>query len=148
MIHFKEITKENLYKMFRLKVHDHQKDQVAENGYSIAEFHYDDSAWMRGIYKGDEPVGFVMLEIDHKEKEFGVWRFMIDKNHQEKGYGRDSMELIKKEFQNQVPGIKEISLSYIPKEEGGADEFYKKVGFLDTGEMSGKEKVMCFKYEE
>lgn len=146
MIHFKEITKENLHSIINLSVFDHQKDQVADNVYSIAQGNYDETAWFRGIYNDEEPVGFVMLEFDHKEKEYGVWRFMIDKNHQGKGYGRASMDLIKKIFKQKIPNITEIYLSYVPKEEGGADEFYKKVGFIDTGEISGVEKVMCFKY--
>ena len=146
MINFKEITKENLTSIMRLTVHEHQKDQVATNAISIAQAHYDNTAWFRGIFKDDEPVGFVMLEFDDKEKEYGVWRFMIDKNHQGKGYGRASMELIKKVIKEKVPGITEFQLSYVPKEDGGADEFYKKVGFEDTGEMSGVEKVMCFKF--
>ncbi len=146
MVNFKEITKENLLSILRLSVFDNQKDQVASNAVSIAQGNYEETAWFRGIYNEEEPVGFVMLEFDHKNKEYGVWRFMIDKNHQGKGYGRAAMELIKKVIKEEVPEVSEIYLSYVPKEEGGADDFYKKVGFEDTGEMSGDEKVMCFKY--
>ncbi len=146
MITFKEITKENLFSILRLKVHDHQNDQVASNAVSIAEGHYDKNAWFRGIFKEDEAVGFVMLDFDHKEKEYGVWRFMIDKKHQGKGYGRASMDLIKQVIKEKVPEVTEFYLSYVPKEEGGADEFYRKMGFKDTGEISHGEKVMCFKY--
>lgn len=146
MIHFKEITKENLSIIWKLEVFEHQKDQVATNGWSIAEGNYNETAWFRGIYNDDEAVGFVMLYLDDKEKEYGVWRFMIDKNHQGKGYGRASMDLIKKVIKEKIPDVKEFSLSYVPKEKGGADEFYKKVGFEDTGEISDGEKVMCFKY--
>lgn len=146
MIHFKEITKENLGKIWKLEVFEHQKDQVASNGWSIAEGNYDETAWFRAIYNDEEAVGFVMLEIDDKEKEYGVWRFMIDKNHQGKGYGRAAMELIKKVMKEKVPDITEFTLSYVPKEEGGADAFYRKVGFEDTGEVLHGEKVMCFKY--
>jgi len=146
MIHFKEITKENLLSILRLKVFDEQKDQVASNAVSIAQGHYDETAWFRGIFNDDEAVGFVMLEFDDKEKEYGVWRFMIDKNHQGKGYGMASMDLIKKVVKEKVPDAQEIYLSYVPKDKGGADGFYIKAGFEDTGKMSGEEKVMCFKY--
>jgi len=146
MISFKEVTKENLGRIATLSVFDHQKDQVASNSYSIAQAHYEENAWFRGIYKDDQAVGFVMLDFDEKAKEYGVWRFMVDKNHQGKGYGRASMELIKKVFKEKVPDVKEIYLSYVPKEKGGADAFYKKVGFEDTGKMTGGEKIMCFKY--
>jgi len=146
MINFKEITKENLFGIIVLSVFDHQKDQVASNAVSIAQGHYDEMAWFRGIYNDDEAVGFVMLQFDDEEKEYSVWRFMIDQKHQGKGYGRAAMDLIKKVMKEHVADITEIYLSYIPKEKGGANEFYKKVGFEDTGEMSGREKVMCYKY--
>lgn len=148
MIEFKEITKENLRGILKLKVHDHQKDQVAINAWSVAEGHYDETAWFRGIFKEDQPVGFVMLYLDKKEKAYGVWRFMIDKEHQGKGYGKAAMELIKKVMKQEVPDITEFHLSYVPKEKGGADEFYKKVGFEDTGEISHGEKVMRFKFPD
>ncbi len=148
MVTFKEITKETLFPILKLKVHEHQKDQVANNAVSVAEAHYNlDTAWFRGIYKDDTPVGFVMLELDHKEKEYGVWRFMIDKNEQGKGYGRAAMDLIKEVFREEVPGIKEFTLSYVPKEKDGADGFYRKCGFVDTGEIVHGEKVMRFVYE-
>ncbi len=147
MIEFKEVTKENVSKIMKLEVYGHQKDQVAINAVSIAQGNYYEEAWFRGIYKEDEPVGFVMLSIDCKEKEYWVWRFMIDKNHQGKGYGKAAIALVKKVLKEEVPDIAEISLSYVPKEKDGADEFYTKVGFEDTGKMSsGKEKIMQFKY--
>lgn len=146
MIHFKEITKENLFPIFKLKVFEHQKDQVANNVFSIAEGNYSDEAWFRGIYNDDTPVGFVMLSLEEENNEYWVWRFMIDQNHQGKGYGKAALDLVKKIVKEKFPDAKEIFLSYVPKEEGGADEFYKKVGFEDTGKMEGEEKVMRFVY--
>jgi len=147
MINLKEITKKNLFDILQLSVFDYQKDQVATNAGSIAEAHFEETAWFRAIYNDDEAVGFVMLEIDNDKKEYGVWRFMIDKKHQGKGYGKDAMILIKEVFKELVPDAKEIYLSYVPKKEGGADEFYRKIGFEDTGKMDDGEKIMCFKYE-
>jgi len=146
MVQFKEISKENISTILRQSVHEHQKDQVAPNAYSIAEGTYSDVAWFRGIFNDEEAVGFVMLSIDQDKKEYWVWRFMIDKNHQGKGYGKAAIELVKKVVKEQVPDATEIYLSYVPKEKGGADAFYKKVGFEDTGKVEDGEKVMCYKY--
>lgn len=146
MVTFKEITKFNVDHVIELKVFDHQEDQVAQNIESIVEGTYHEEAWFRAIYSGEILVGFVMLEIDNDKKHYAVWRFMIDKNCQGKGYGRASMDLIKKVMKEMVPDIREIYLSYVSKERRGADEFYTKVGFEDTGEMLGEEKVMCYKY--
>ena len=146
MIHFKEITKENLVPIMRLKVFDHQKDQVANNAVSIAQGNYEEMAWFRGIYNDDIPVGFVMLEFDLEKDTYWVWRFMIDQNHQGKGYGKAAMTLIKNVVKEKFPQATEIFLSYVPKESGGADDFYRKMGFEDTGKIEGKEKVMRFEY--
>lgn len=146
MVHFKEITKENLWAIVKLKVFEHQEDQVATNLISIAQGNYEDNAWFRGIYDDEVPVGFVMLALEPEKNEFDVWRFMIDKNHQGKGYGKAALNLVKKVVKEQFPEAKELGLSYVPKEKDGADGFYKKLGFEDTGEMEGKEKVMRYVY--
>jgi len=146
MIEFREVTKENLISLIDLEVFDNQKDQVATNAISIAQGNYNEKSWFRGIYKGDEPVGFAMLYLDYEKSYYAVWRFMIDKKYQGKGYGMDSMNLIKKVVKEKAPEAKELHLSYVPKEKGGADEFYRKAGFKDTGKISKGEKYMCFKY--
>jgi len=142
MINLQEITKDNLGPILKLKVKDDQQGQVASNAVSIAQAHYYDEAWFRGIFFNDVPVGFVMLSIDEKEKEYWVWRYMIDGNHQGKGYGKAALLQVI-DFMKTLPDIKEIRLSYVPKE-NGADAFYTKVGFIDTDEKSGKEVVMKY----
>jgi len=137
MINLQEITKDNLLPILKLKVKDDQQDQVASNAVSIAQAHYSDKAWFRGIYFNDVPVGFVMLSIDKEQKKYWVWRYMIDRNHQGKGYGKAALLQVI-DFMKTLPDIKEIFLSYVPKE-NGADTFYTKVGFVDTGETHGKE---------
>lgn len=143
MVEFREISQENVLKIIHLEVKEHQKDQVAPNAVSIAQGCYDKRAWFRAIYVGEEPVGFIMLYIEEKV-EYGVWRFMIDKNHQGKGYGAASLQMAI-DYMKTLPGIKEISLQYVPKEKDGADGFYKKIGFVDTGVVKGKEVIMVYK---
>ena len=125
-----------------LEVKEEQKDQVAPNPVSIAEGHYSDEAWFRGIYFNDTPVGFVMLWIDKEKPKYWVWRYMIDKNQQGKGYGKAALIQVI-DFLKTMPNIEEICLSYVPKE-NGADAFYTKLGFIDTGEE--KEGEILMKY--
>ncbi len=148
MIHFKEITKDNYRKIIHLSVHEHQLDQVATNARSIAQAHYEETAWMRGIYHEETPVGFIMLDINHKENEYWVWRFMIDKEHQGKGYGMAALQLSKQVIKELAPHAKEIILTYVPKENDGADGFYKRAGFIDTGEKEGHEVIMKYYFPE
>lgn len=128
----------------RLDVHPEQKDQVAPNSVSLAEAHFHDNAWYRGIYWNEEPVGFVMLSIEQDKNEVCLWRYMIDKKHQGKGYGAAGLDLVIEEVRN-LDGIEKIDSSYWPQEDGNdAGGFYRKYGFKETGELLGKE--VCIVY--
>ncbi len=141
MIHLKEITNDNLGEIMKLAVHDDQKDQVAPNSVSIAQGHYSDIAWFRGIYSDEVPVGFVMLEVDEPKNDHWIWRFMIDKNHQGKGLGKAATDKIIEFFKTETNATK-IVLSYVPKDQNDAGGFYKKLGFNETGEIDDGEVVM------
>jgi len=141
MIELREITKKNIGPILKLKVYKEQSDQVASNAVSIAEGSVHEEAWYKGIYAAEKPVGFVMLSLDLSKKEYWIWRYMIDKEHQGKGYGKMALEKVI-EFMKTQPGIKEIKLSYVPKEKGAPDKFYAKCGFIDTCEKEHGEIIM------
>ena len=77
----REITKETARAIMRLEVAEHQKRFVAPNSVSIAQAHFEEKAWFRAVYAGEEPVGFVMTFEDPSEPEYFLWRFMIDHRH-------------------------------------------------------------------
>ena len=143
MITLKEISKENINAILKLKVSEEQKDQVAPNAYSIAQGSVHDEAWYRGIYFNEIPVGFVMLSLEPEKNEFWIWRYMIDEGQQGKGYGKAAMLKVI-EFMKTFPKIKEIKLSYVPKDHGGPQKFYAKLGFIDTDIMEEGEIVMKY----
>ncbi len=142
----REINEETLSSILKLEVNESQKKFVASNAVSIAQAYFSKHAWFRGIYEGETPVGFVMLHIDKKKPEYWVWRFMIAKGHQGKGYGAKAMKEII-EFVKKLPRAKELCLSYVPSE-GSPLPFYKKMGFLETGEWDdeGEEKIMKYDF--
>jgi diamine N-acetyltransferase len=136
----KEITKETLWSILSLEVSDDQKQFVAPNAVSIAEAYFSEHAWFRAIYADDTPVGFLMLYSDQDKPEYFLWQFMIDKQHQHKGYGNQAMqELIA--YVKSLPNAKELLVSYVPGE-GDPSPFYEKCGFVETGDWRGDEKVM------
>lgn len=139
MIELREITKETLRPILKLDVSDKQKNLVAPNAISIAQAHFEEKAWFRGIYAGDEPVGFVMLYKDEEIAEYYLWRFMIDQRYQGKGYGKAAMERIIS-YVKALPNAKILSLSVVPAE-GSAEDFYKSFGFTDTGKIEEGEMV-------
>lgn len=144
----KKITRRNVEQILNLRVKPRQRSLVAPNAKSIAVAHYERGSWMRGIYLGDEPIGFVLL-IDStlkrkrimSEKSFlYLWRFMIDGRYQGKGYGRIALDLII-EYAKNRPNVKEITLHH-ETGKGNAGEFYKKVGFKHTGKTLENELEM------
>lgn len=134
------IDRQNYPEILGLSVKPEQQRYVATNAQSLAQALFHEEAWFRGIYAGDTPVGFVMLEVRPEAHEYAVWRLMIDASHQGKGYGRLAMARIVEHVRG-LPGAKELLLSYVPGD-GEPGGFYEKLGFEYTGEVDGGEKVM------
>jgi diamine N-acetyltransferase len=137
----REITKENLREIFRLKVSPEQDRFVAPNAVSIAQAYFDrDVAWFRAIYAGDTPVGFVMLHDEPAERKYYLWRFMVDHRYQGRGYGARALNQII-EYVRVRPGAHEFLTSVVPGE-GSPGPFYEKLGFAYTGDIDEGERVM------
>lgn len=140
-ITLREITRETLGPILRLKVAAGQERFVASNAVSIAQAHfYPEVAWFRGIYAGDEPVGFVMLELHPDKREYGLWRFMIDERYQGRGYGGQAIAQVVEHVRG-LPGAKELITSVVPGE-GSPGPFYQGLGFEFTGEVHEGEQVL------
>ena len=141
MIHLREINNDNLRAILLLRVTPSQERFVAPNAVSIAQAYFHrDSAWFRGIYDGDTPVGFVMLDDKPEVPSYTLWRFMIDSAHQRKGYGRQALDLIFAHVKGR-PGAKELLTSCVDAA-GGPGSFYERLGFTYTGAMDEGERVM------
>ena len=139
-ITLREITEDTLRPILNLKVSDDQKMFVADNATSIAQAHFSKTAYFKGIYANDVPVGFVMIENDDGKNEYCLWRFMIDEKYQGKGYGKLALNLIIDYVKDQKD-TKKLLLSVI-QSNGGPEIFYKKLGFELTGEYDDNEAIM------
>ena len=89
----REVTAATVRTICRLDVSPTQQGLVAPNAVSMAEAYFEPAAWFRGIYAGDDPVGFAMLYDPTRTPApedlatCYLWRFMIDARHQRRGYG-------------------------------------------------------------
>jgi CubicO group peptidase (beta-lactamase class C family)/RimJ/RimL family protein N-acetyltransferase len=96
-----------------------------------------------GIYADGKLVGFCMFAFDPEAEEpddrYWLWRFMIDKAEQGKGLGQAAMKEIMKYFKDN--GADRLYLSTEPENELGL-HVYRKLGFRDTGIISGGETVL------
>ncbi|MFW1701739.1 GNAT family N-acetyltransferase [Acinetobacter pittii] len=134
MISLKDLDRENWIRCARLSLDESQKDYVAPNVYSIAESKVEEHYCPRVICFNDEVVGFLMycVEIDPPDETlFWLFRFMIDKNSQAKGYGTKVLQIAIDEMA--AKGAKRIRTMY-KSSNYVTGKLYKKMGFRETGE--------------
>ena len=136
----RQVTQETVNSILNLRVTKEQEPFVASNAVSIAEAHFSADAWFRAIYADETPVGFLMLSDQPDKGEYFLWRFMVDVQHQGKGYGRRALELLIEHVKIR-PNAKELFLSHVPGS-GSPEGFYRKLGFEHTGEKADEELVM------
>ena len=139
IVSLREITSKNLQAVLGLEVAEAQKQVYPRsNAYSIAEGHYppdDDVVWMRAIYAGETPVGFIMTSEAPDQGEYFLWRLMVDAQFQHRGYGARAVELLIERIAN-TPNAKSLTTSHL-QGDAAAGRFYEKLGFRYTGEMLG-----------
>ena len=144
LVSLREITSDNIHAVLALSVTDQQKKVYPRsNGWSIAEGHYptdDDPVWIRAIYAGNTPVGFMMTSEAPELGTYFLWRLMIDAQHQSQGYGKKALALLIARIVAS-PNAKELITSHL-KGPGNPGPFYLKVGFEYTGEMIDRDHVM------
>ena len=114
-----------------------QRKMVADNVWSIAEAHFSPSAWMRAIYAGETPIGFIMTHTG-SDYENGIdcpgvflWRLMIAGPYQGRGHGRRALEKL-------IQYLKAMGIPLLytscGQGEGSPEGFYRKLGFIPTGD--------------
>ena len=132
MVQLKEITKDNLDEVLRQSVAEHQNSFVSITADSLAQAYvYRDTAFPFAVYADEKPVGFIMLGYYESRKQYTLWKFLIDKEYQGKGYGKEALKqgitYLKEQFD-----AKEIYTGVSLGNEA-AKGLYKSMGFTQTG---------------
>ena len=131
MLQLKTITKDNWIKAISLKVREDQVKFVATNAVSLAQLNFLEDFHAKGIYFGEEMVGFTLYGLDEDDHEYWIYRMMIDQKHQGKGYGKEAVWLVIEDIQKmKEPRHQTITLSYEPDNEH-AKRIYEKMGFQE-----------------
>ena len=139
-VSLRNVTKENYQDVCELDVTKEQQDYVACNMWSLVESQYNEGYETRAIYVKDEPVGFFMW-VQESTSKISIWRFMVDKEHQQKSIGRIALNLALVEIQK-VSDLKEIEICYNP-ENPVAKEFYASFGFTEVGMDEDNEDMLA-----
>ena len=159
MLQLEKVNGKNVWDLLKLQVLEDQKNFVADNDVSIIEAYTtitgNGYAFPFGIYDGDTPIGFLMIGFDIDDywddapviakRNYNLWRLMIDKAYQGKGYGKEAVKLAL-DFINTNPcGEAEYCwLSYEPENQVAA-KLYRSFGFEETGDKDGEELIAVLK---
>jgi diamine N-acetyltransferase len=142
-----EITPDNFDAAIGLRVRADQEHVVAPVVQSLAEAYvHPDKAWPRLILDGERVVGFLMAFFDidwtaegtGADLRSGLWRLNIAAGEQGRGYGRFAVRSVAEEIHRR--GGSRLTTTWHPGE-GGPENFYLKLGFRPTGEISGEQCV-------
>ncbi len=132
MIQLKPVTQENFADVIVLRVGNGQERFVSTVAESLEQAGlYKETAYPFAVYNDDVTVGFIMMGYYEAKQYFTLWKLLIDSRFQNKGYGRQALELGLKYIKDRF-GPKEIYTGVIP-ENIIAKKLYESVGFKYTG---------------
>ncbi|HFU4460471.1 TPA: GNAT family N-acetyltransferase [Streptococcus suis] len=142
MIGLELVNKDNFEAVLQVSLAETDERKVASVEYSLAQaWLYKDSGQLYpyAVMFGRKVVGFVLLSIQEEDKSYYVWRLLIDKNFQNRGFGKEVIQqMIGKAKAD--PLCHKISINYVI---GNHKMRYilEKFGFQSVG-MIGQEIKM------
>ncbi|HFI0796250.1 TPA: GNAT family N-acetyltransferase [Streptococcus suis] len=96
MIKLELVNKDNFDAVLEVSLSAADERKVASVEYSLAQaWLYKDNRELHpyAVLSGQKVVGFVLLSIQ-KDKNYYVWRLLIDKEYQNRGYGKEVIRQI------------------------------------------------------
>ena len=138
VVSLRPITEQNREAVLALELAPGQERVVSTVAESMQEAIDDPSgrAIQWAIYAGDTPVGFVMVsdEVDDVPGYIPhyLWKLIIDRRHQHRGYGTAALDLIVAYFCGRPKA--EVLTTSAQRGEGSPIPFYERYGFRQTGE--------------
>ncbi|CYV92239.1 GNAT family N-acetyltransferase [Streptococcus suis] len=141
MIRLELVNKDNFDQVLDLEVAPKDQRRVASVEYSLAQ------AWLYreeghllpyAVKSGQRIVGFVLLSIQ-EDKSYYVWRLLIDRHYQNRGYGKEVIRQVIG-LAKEDPSCHTITMNYVI---GNHKMRYilEKLGFQSVG-LEGQEMKM------
>lgn len=114
-----------------LELAEGQQDLVACNQDSLLEADEDPDARPRAILIDADLVGFLMYDATSEPATAQLYRLMIDRRYQGRGYGFAALQTFLAEIRS-ITAIKQVSICYEPGN-FAARQLYAKAGFVEQG---------------
>lgn len=115
MLKLKLVDEESFEAVLSLQLAPQDAHFVAPNVRSLADawlYRENNDVFPHAILWNGQVVGFLLLEIDREEKHYLIWRIMIDKAFQGRGYGRQAIEWVIEKARQDV-ACKIVKADYI-----------------------------------
>ncbi|MBO4290473.1 MAG: GNAT family N-acetyltransferase [Lachnospiraceae bacterium] len=147
MIYLRPVTRENLDTVLALEVMDFQKGFVSSTAEALAQAYvYSEQAYPFAVYADSEIVGFIMMGYYELKSYYTLWKFMIDRKYQGRGYGRKALELGIAYMRDRFHAD-EIYTGVVP-ENAKARGLYESMGFSATGLFENGMEEMCLRIKQ
>jgi diamine N-acetyltransferase len=130
MIELKPITRENWQEAAGLEVAPDQQEFIEANIWSIAESKFYEQLTAMAIYDRRTMVGFLMWGYSPDDGRPWLYRFMIDRRHQGKGYGTAALQVLLNQLRRE--GLPELNVGY-HRDNTVAERLYLRAGFQKRG---------------
>lgn len=141
MVTLVEIDRHNYLSIVDLSVSEEQRSFVASNLYSLAQAYAQPECVPLALYAENRPVGFAMYCLDESDREYWIYRLMIDQRYQRRGYGRTAMLLLIERIRCLLDeNHRRIFISFEPENEA-AKSLYESLGFEPDGRVEYGEVV-------
>jgi diamine N-acetyltransferase len=153
MITLRKITLDNRRDIFKLEVSEDQRRFVASNLSSVASSYVlatnGGHPFPLAIYADEQPVGFVLISYGITgyelptiaDNNYCIMRLMIDKQYQNRGYGREAMLKILAFIRTFPAGPAHLCWISYKNDNAPAKQLYESFGFRDNGEIIEGELV-------
>lgn len=112
---------------------------LANNAFSLLQCVYDRDWDCRLMLDGDKAVGFVYYGYDREADYYLLCRYMIDVEHQGKGYGKAFLPLVVELIRSQY-GCGDV-YTCVHDDNAHALHLYTSFGFQPTDKMDAEERV-------
>lgn len=146
MIELREITKDNLEDVLSLQITEEQESYVSSTAHSLAQAYvHKENAFPFAIYADDVLVGFIMMGYYEERKQYTLWKFLVDKAHQNKGYGRAALKQGIAYLQEKL-GVSEVYTGVLLGNKV-AKRLYASLGFVETGLVEWGMEEMKYRIE-